>query len=213
MLIRAVFFDLDGVLIDACDWHYYALNAALKKIANVEIKRDEHATTFNGLPTRKKLRILTEQGRIPGDCHDNVWGEKQRLTEEVIRTRAKIDINKQEMHDLLRARGLVLCCVTNSIKKTAKLMLEKTGQLGYMSAVITNEDVKDPKPNPEGYRKAMRLFELQPEEVLIVEDSDKGYESAIMSGAYVLRVRNASDVNIKSIVRKIEILEKEMEKQ
>jgi beta-phosphoglucomutase len=53
-MIKAVVFDMDGVLIEAKDWHYEALNRALK-LFGYEISRYEHLTTFDGLPTRRKL--------------------------------------------------------------------------------------------------------------------------------------------------------------
>ena len=55
--IKAVIFDMDGVLIDAKDWHYEALNKALR-LFGLEITRSEHETTYDGLPTKDKLEIL-----------------------------------------------------------------------------------------------------------------------------------------------------------
>ena len=54
MTIKAVLFDMDGVLIDARDWHYEALNKALA-IFGMEINRYDHLVTYDGLPTKKKL--------------------------------------------------------------------------------------------------------------------------------------------------------------
>ena len=208
-MIRAVLFDLDGVLVDACDWHYHALNEALKQVAGVTINRAEHFTTFNGLPTTKKLQILTDQGRIHTKRHKEIWEEKQRRTVSVIKRQAQKDSQKQAMHSRLRRRGLTLCCVTNSIRETAELMLSRTGQLSHMCELITNEDVQNPKPSPEGYQNVMKLLEILPREALIVEDSEKGFAAAKLSGAHVLRVRNASDVILESIIAKIDEIELE----
>ena len=49
-MIKIIIFDLDGVLVDACEWHRLSLNAALKEIANFEISVDDHYANFNGLP-------------------------------------------------------------------------------------------------------------------------------------------------------------------
>mgnify|MGYP000288861841 CR=1 FL=1 len=57
-MIKAILYDLDGVLVDATEWHYESLNDALKDVAGFIIKRDEHISTFNGIPTIKKLEIL-----------------------------------------------------------------------------------------------------------------------------------------------------------
>lgn len=52
MVVKAIIFDMDGVLIDAKDWHYEALNRALR-LFGFEISRYDHLTTYDGLPTKK----------------------------------------------------------------------------------------------------------------------------------------------------------------
>jgi beta-phosphoglucomutase len=56
--IKAVIFDMDGVLIDAKEWHYEALNRSLSNFG-YSISRYEHLVTYDGLPTKKKLEMLT----------------------------------------------------------------------------------------------------------------------------------------------------------
>ena len=55
MEIKAILFDMDGVLIEAKEWHYEALNRALD-LFGMPISRYDHLITFDGLPTRKKIR-------------------------------------------------------------------------------------------------------------------------------------------------------------
>jgi len=210
-MIKCVLFDLDGVLVDACEWHYQALNGALQEIAETTISRQEHETTFNGLPTKTKLNILTEQGRLNESDHDAVWNRKQDLTEAVIKSKcfhAGADEIKMELHGYLKQAGIRIGCVTNSIRRTAILMLRGTNQLAeVIECLVTNEDVTNPKPDPEGYLAAMEYFECEPSETLIVEDSDKGFQAATDSGAHVMRVANATEVTKASVWSHIESLE------
>jgi len=81
---KAVLFDLDGVLVDACDWHYEALNRSLKEVANYTISREDHVTTYNGLPTKRKLRALVDLGIIREDDLEVISDLKQEYTKEVI---------------------------------------------------------------------------------------------------------------------------------
>jgi beta-phosphoglucomutase-like phosphatase (HAD superfamily) len=61
-MIKLIVFDLDGVLVDARELHYDALNRALKSIdEKYVIKRDEHLSTYDGLPTTKKLNMLSKK--------------------------------------------------------------------------------------------------------------------------------------------------------
>lgn len=203
-MIEAVLFDLDGVLVDACDWHYHALNEALEEIAGFKIERDEHESTFNGLPTYTKLHTLAVQGRVSPRDMNLIAELKQKKVKIVIAREAKHDAGKMSMHSMLKNDGLYIGCVTNSIRETTQMMLEKTGQISYMDVVVTNEDVSHPKPDPEGYIRAMAELGVSPDRVLIVEDSDKGYEAARESGGQVLRVRNATEVHwakLRDLVR------------
>ena len=152
-MIKAILYDLDGVLVDATEWHYESLNAALKEICGFVIKREEHISTFNGIPTMKKLEILNNQGRLDRKLFDKIWEKKQEKTFEVIEKSALTDPSKIRLHE--QTKNFKKVCVTNSIRKSALLMLEKTGQLQYMDFVISNEDVSSPKPSPEGYKIAI----------------------------------------------------------
>jgi beta-phosphoglucomutase-like phosphatase (HAD superfamily) len=70
---------MDGVLIDATEWHYDALNEALE-IFGYTIDRLDHLTRFNGMTTRKKLQILSEERGFPQELQDVVSEIKQDRT-------------------------------------------------------------------------------------------------------------------------------------
>ena len=73
-MIKLIIFDLDGVLVDARELHYQALNRALISIdKKYEIPRDEHLSTYDGLSTTKKLNLLTKNKNLPIDLHDKIW--------------------------------------------------------------------------------------------------------------------------------------------
>lgn len=202
--IKAIIYDLDGVLVDAVEWHYHALNKALRSVSKFEILRDEHESRFNGLSTKKKLEILVNENRVEPVDVDKIWELKQELTVNVIEELACYDEQKCRLHlEIYDTLGIRPVCVTNSIRKTAELMLHKTGQLKFMDFIITNEDVVEPKPSPEGYNRALEKLQLKPEQVLIVEDSPKGLAAAHASGAHVLQVSNPDDVTFRRILDKI----------
>lgn len=200
-MIKAILYDLDGVLVDATEWHYESLNNALQEVAGFIIKREEHISTFNGIPTMKKLDILNNQGRLSKDLFGAVWEKKQEKTFEVIENTASIDPNKIRLHE--QVKNLKKVCVTNSIRKSALLMLEKTGQLSFMDFVISNEDVSSPKPSPEGYVVAIKKLDLEPSECMIVEDAPKGIEAAHKSKANVYEVSGYNEVTLENILAKI----------
>lgn len=82
MKIKAIIFDMDGVLIDAQEWHYEALNKALK-IFGLEITRTEHIITYDGLSTRQKLNLLSKLQGLPQKLHSFINELKQQYTMDI----------------------------------------------------------------------------------------------------------------------------------
>lgn len=194
-MIKTILFDLDGVLVDACDWHYYSLNDALDFYKGFRISYKDHIDKFNGLPTSIKLKMLN----IEGIEADEIWKMKQAQTLTNIRKFGNIDKYKIKMHKALIASGYNLGCVTNSIRETAEEMLMITGQIDFMSFVITNEDVVNNKPHPDCYLLALEKFKSNKNETLIIEDSPKGIQAAEASGCRVLKVNDIYDVTLDKI--------------
>tara|TARA_Y100001973_G_C5201776_1_gene338340 strand:- start:1774 stop:2424 length:651 start_codon:yes stop_codon:yes gene_type:complete len=213
--LKLVIFDLDGVLVDACEWHQRALNEALMEVCNYSIPPDEHESIFNGIPTRVKLKKLSKMGKISQDCHEEVYQTKQKKTKAIIQENSKIQPEKIKLIKDLKSRNLKVCCFTNSIRETAELMLSTCGILDLLDTVVTNQDVRLPKPSPEGYLKILSLYKVSPKDAIIIEDSPKGIEAAILSGCRVIGVGSALDVNLdlfKSIFEECEDREDENSK-
>lgn len=190
MKINLCIFDMDGVLVDACEWHRVALNEALKQVCNYEISLEQHYNEFNGLPTKVKLKKLVESGLISKNIINTIEDTKQEKTLEIIHRDCKVRQEKIELMKYLKQNNIKIACYTNSIRKTAELMLEKTGIKEYFDLILTNQDVIKPKPDPEGYIKIMKMFNISTEECIIVEDSPNGLKAAKASGAAVLEVKN-----------------------
>lgn len=206
--IKAILFDLDGVLVDTCDMHKDALNKALLKVAGFSLTEEEHLSRFNGLPTKVKLTSLVEEGRLKPDLLDEVNHLKQEYSVEYICDNLDYDFEKISMMTRLKNDGYKLGCYTNCIKKTANLILSKIGLLPYTSSPITNEDVKYPKPHPEGYLRLMSSLNVLPSNSLIIEDSPKGVAAASSSGAFVLKATSPYEVNYGFIISGIRIISK-----
>ena len=193
--ISCVLFDLDGVLVDACEWHFEALNRALREISNIEISRHDHETRFNGLPTKVKLQMLD----LDQESIDKIWPLKQRYTIDVIKAYSKVREEKIDLLRFLKNQNIKTACVTNSIRETAVLMLETSGQINYLDLIVANEDVSKNKPHPDCYNYAINMLNSDPAETMCVEDSEKGIISARASRAsYVWEVIGCVDVNLKN---------------
>ena len=198
-MIKLIIFDLDGVLVDARELHYEALNAALSTINNkYVIGRQEHLSTYDGLSTTKKLNMLTKEKYLPQHLHDEIWKLKQEKTLDIIR-RFEPDLRIISLLQKIKEQGITIACATNSIRDTAKLQLIKKGFFEYIDFMYSNQDVNKPKPSSEIYLRCMLKADVDPQETLIVEDSHHGRKAAINSGGHLCPVKNSSDVTYNKI--------------
>ena len=206
-MTKLIIFDLDGVLVEAKEIHYNTLNQALKQIENVTgneyvITEAEHLSIYDGLKTTQKLELLTKNKGLHPEFYDEIWYRKQHLTIEAI-SELKPDFDKIELFKELSNKGYKLACCSNSIRRSVLVMLAKIGIIEYMDLILSNEDVKNSKPHPEMYWKAMSMMGVLPEETLIVEDSPHGLLAASRSRANILRVDNPKDLTIEKLETKL----------
>jgi HAD superfamily hydrolase (TIGR01509 family) len=200
---KLIIFDLDGVLVDAKEIHFNALNSALASIdPKYCISLQEHLSMYDGLKTHAKINLLNKAKNLPTEYNDTIWKKKQQATEELIES---ISTNQDLINLLIKIKseGIKIACCSNSIRSTCYKILSKTGIIEYFDLIISNEDVKNSKPHPEMYWKAMSLLNVLPEETLIIEDSPVGLMGAEKSGASVCRVKNTSDVTLNKIQLKL----------
>jgi beta-phosphoglucomutase len=204
--IKAVLFDMDGVLIEAKDWHYEALNKALD-LFGMAISRFDHLTTFDGLPTRRKLEMLSMERGLPRELHPFLNEMKQQYTMQIVHTQCKPSFCHQQAMSTLKHRGYRLAVCSNSVRPTVEAMMAKAGLTPYLDYMVSNEDVAKGKPDPEMYLKAMSHFGLQPHECLVVEDNENGIKAARASGAHLLVVKEVADTTVQNIFARIDQIE------
>ena len=202
-MIKLVIFDLDGVLVDARELHYEALNRALAGLG-FTITREEHLSTYDGLPTTKKLELLTENKGLQKENYDLIWKKKQEFTSLIINEEMTYDERLRGILSKLKSQGYTICVASNSIRESVKMMLIRKGLLEYIDFFYSNQDVNKPKPSSEIYLKCMIKAGVNPDETVIVEDSHIGRKAAQSSGATLCAVRDVDDVTYDHIKKHID---------
>jgi HAD superfamily hydrolase (TIGR01509 family) len=203
--IKLVIFDLDGVLVEAKNLHFEALNKALG--SEYAISWKEHLSKYDGLKTNQKLEMLTKDKGLSIESHPQIWDLKQKYTLEELRALSPSQ-TLQSVMSTLSEDGYKLAVCSNSIRKTVLTVLSKLGIMEFMDLIISNEDVKNSKPHPEMYWKAISMMSCLPEETLIIEDSPYGLLAASRSKSHILRVKNPKEVTYTNIFNKLIEIEK-----
>jgi HAD superfamily hydrolase (TIGR01509 family) len=199
MLNSLIIFDLDGVLIDSKDIHFSALNLALSRVSeDLMITREEQDSTYEGLTTKAKLKILTETKGLSESSYDEIWKLKQEYSSILFMSTSR-DPGLVELFNFIKASGVSIGVASNSIRKTLDLCLRSLGIADMIDYSLSNEDVSTPKPNPEIYNRVMNHFSISPKDTVIFEDSQIGIAAAQASGARVEVVKDRSELTMDRI--------------
>lgn len=204
--IKAIVFDMDGVLVDAKDWHYEALNRALG-LFGITISRYDHLATYDGLPTRQKLEMLSREQGLPRGLHDFINQLKQIYTLELVHSHCKPVFCHEYALARLAAMGYKLALASNSIRQTVDLMMAKSNLAKYMDLMLSSEDVIKVKPDSEIYLTAASRLGVEPLECLVIEDNENGIRAAEAAGAHLFKVDGVNDVHFENIIRCIRHIE------
>ena len=209
-MTKLVIFDLDGVLIDSKDYHYDALNEALGE--EYAITREEHVSTYDGLPTTAKLKLLSENKGLPADRYEEIWRAKQENTLHIFKTKVDKDYELMGYFQQLSDEGYKIAVASNSIRNTVKIILLRLGLLEFVDIYVSNEDVVRNKPFPSMYWKCMMALGALPDDTVILEDSHIGRQGALDSKCHLVPIENRSDLNQAKVDRIKRILQSEKQK-
>jgi beta-phosphoglucomutase len=196
---EAVVFDMDGVLIDAKEWHFQALNSALE-LFGFNIDKQEHLDRFDGLPTKDKLKILSSERGFPTYLHKTINLVKQERTLRLAALNCYPKPNLITIMSYLKLSGYKIGLATNSIRLTTETMMKYAGLIDYFDLILTNEDVINSKPNPEIYLKAINYFHLQPSQVLVFEDNHHGIQAASSAGCSIFEVQSPDQLFLDQVI-------------
>lgn len=157
---------MDGVLVDAKEWHYESLNSALSRFGLSPIARKDHLEVYDGLPTKEKLKIHPDTMGLDEEFHRNINKLKQEFLAKIIEEKCSPSLLHHRTLQELKKEGYKLAVCSNAIRQSVEVLLSKMGLISYIDFFLSNQDVEHPKPHPEIYVKAIKKLGIPPESVL-----------------------------------------------
>lgn len=192
MDIKAVIFDLDGVIVTTDDCHY----TAWKKMADDEgIYFDRKINErLRGVSRMQSLEIVLEKS-------DKAYTEQEKLALAAKKNAYYVDlIQKLTPYDVLggvmknlktlKEHGIKIAIGSSS--KNTPIILNRIGLADYFDAVSDGNNIKNSKPDPEVFIKAAEMLNIAPENCMIVEDADAGIEAGKRAGMKTFALGNAT---------------------
>ena len=190
-MIKAVIFDLDGVIVSTDNCHYLAW----KRMADEEdIYFDRKINDrLRGVSRMASLEIVLERAsKAYLDAQKQEMAERKNgYYKELIQELTPGDILPGAMENLdkLKCNGIKIAIGSSS--KNTPIILKQIGLDGYFDAVSDGNNITHSKPDPEVFQKAAKMLEMLPEDCLVVEDADAGIEAGKRGGMKTLSVNGA----------------------
>lgn len=199
-MIKAVIFDLDGVLVTTDELHFEAWKALADKLGINDFTKADNVRQ-RGVSRMASLEVVLEKT-------DRAFSEEEKLAlaeeknEIYVRSLSALsetDVlsGANEFIDYLKSKGIKTA--VGSASKNTPLILEKTKLAGKFDAVSCGLDTTKSKPDPEVFLIAAKKLGVTPCDCVVVEDSDAGIEAAKTGGMYAIAV-GAAEYNPKADV-------------
>jgi len=174
-------FDFDGVLVNTMELHYEAYSKACLEFG-VPVDKGKFFAQA-GMTGREQIRYFARVAGVEVDV-EAVYGRKNELARDWTDRAREIRCN-MELLNTLHSNGVRIAVATGSTRRSIIPIMEKFGI--RVDAVVTSEDVKRGKPNPDLFLCAAERLGLSPERCIVVEDSDVGIEAARNAGMSAFR--------------------------
>jgi HAD superfamily hydrolase (TIGR01509 family) len=171
--LKGIIFDLDGVLVDSMPFHYRAWKKAFKEIASVHVD-EKLIYSLEGMSGKQlikkvfQLKEFTDNSKI-----EQINSKKKELFLGDLNFKCFPSV-KTMINNLRCTKGLV----TGSTKKETDMILKKILTNSKFEHIITGDNVKKCKPDPQAFNLFLSKTGLKPEEVIVVENSPLGVQAA-----------------------------------
>jgi beta-phosphoglucomutase len=195
-MIKAIIFDLDGVVVDTAIFHYQAW----KRLAN-EMGFDltpEQNEQLKGISRLESLDILLDIGGVKIDSEEekiNLATKKNEWYRENILKMKPSDILPGVRHFIVDLKNTHYKIAIGSSSKNAGTILEKIGLDSFFDAVVDGTKISKSKPDPEVFLKAAEELNIAPEHCLVFEDAAAGIEAAKQAGMLAIGVGDYANLS------------------
>ena len=185
MRAKAWLFDMDGVLVDNCDYHVIAWLEFAKRHGGHLTKKQ--VLDWMGAPGRDYIRRMFDR-EVPDDEMRTLLEEKERLYREIYAPHMVTPAGLVDLLERGRAKGIKFAIATGGSMTNVNFVLDGTGLRKYFPCVVDSSQYEHGKPAPDCYLRAADKVGAAPEDCVVFEDAVNGIESAKSAGMRVVAI-------------------------
>ena len=201
-MLRAVIFDFDGVITDTDVLHFRAFNEVLASYG-IKFTLRDYYREWLGLNDLDLFKMLVSKGLLKVDLQDidGLIKKKNHLFEELAKTEGRIIDGVRDFLELLRQNNIAMAIYSGSLLSEIELILEEGRLRDYFEQVVSAEQVKVGKPDPEGFLLVLeRLNQTRHDAVtadqcVVIEDAHWGIKAAKAARMHTVAITNSYDAD------------------
>lgn len=201
-MLRAVIFDFDGVITDTDVLHFRAFNEILASYG-IKFTLRDYYREWLGLNDLDLFKMLVSKGQLKVDLQeiDGLIKKKNHLFEELAKTEGRIIDGVRDFLELLRQNNIAIAIYSGSLLSEIELILEEGRLRDYFEQIVSAEQVKVGKPDPEGFLLVLeRLNQTRDDAVtadqcVVIEDAHWGIEAAKAARMHTVAITNSYDAD------------------
>ncbi len=203
-MIQGAIFGLEGVLVDAREWHRMAVDQALAEF-QIEVTEGEHEMLFDGLAPEKKLEFLFWYKNVPRKWQEKISQLTHIYFHNLLSKKCAVDVPTYQMMLKLLACDMKMSVCSQFDRDEVGVMLLKSQLTHFFSTSYCREDVIEPLPHPELYLRAIEKMGIPPEDTVVIESSDEALMAAEQLGAHTLALKPSEKLSGEIIEHFFEI--------
>lgn len=194
-MVKAVIFDMDGLLLDSERASYEAMQKNCEKLG-VKIDKDFYCSLLGLSNTDAKEQVYKHfNGKIDVDKYfDDMFS---LVKEEYIKNGVPVKEGAFELLEYLKSNGIAAVVASSSEKNWVEWLLKKASLYDCFDGFMCGDEVENAKPDPEIFLKACQKAGAEPKDSLVLEDAQSGIEAANAAGIPVICVRDMLDPDEK----------------